>query len=186
MDRGLDNSRGGLGIGLALARSLVEMHGGQVAAYSGGPGRGSEFTVRLPLAKWSAAEADDAAVEAPPSTRRVLIVDDNRDVADSLAMLLETLGMDVRAAYDGPSALDIVAAFRPEIVFLDLGMPKMDGYETARRFRQLPDGRDALLVALTGWGQTEDRRRTRDAGFDEHLAKPVELGVLEGVLRRRR
>ena len=190
IDRGLDHSRGGLGIGLALARSLVEMHGGRVEARSEGVGRGSEFTVRLPLANSSAAEAQkEAAIEpAPPaSAQRILVVDDNRDVADSLVMLLETLSVDARVAYDGRSALEIAAAFKPEIVFLDLGMPKMDGYETARRLRQLSDNHHhVLLIALTGWGQAEDRRRTRDAGFDEHLAKPVDFSLVKGVLARRR
>ena len=118
--------------------------------------------------------------------RRILVVDDNRDVADSLAMLLESVGMAVRVAYDGTSALETAAAFRPEIVFLDLGMPKMDGYATARRLRELPGGHDIFLVALTGWGQAEDRGRTRDAGFDEHLTKPVGFAALTDVIARRR
>jgi CheY-like chemotaxis protein len=188
VDRGLAHSRGGLGIGLTLARNLVEMHGGRIEAHSPGVGRGSEFTIKLPLAKSNAGELGGTT---PPRTtklspRRILVVDDNRDVAESLAMLLESIGMRVRVAYDGQSALEAAAAFRPEVLFVDLGMPTMDGYETARHLRRLTDGDDFFLVALTGWGQEDNRRRSRDAGFDEHLTKPVDLKVLEGILTRRR
>ncbi|WP_170153457.1 PAS domain S-box protein [Roseiarcus fermentans] len=188
MDSSSDLSQSGLGIGLALVRRLVDLHGGRIDARSEGVGRGSEFLVRLPLAKAEAPEtgARPAAGPAAASARRILVVDDYRDVADSLAMLLESMGMEVRVAYGGASALEAAALFRPEIVFLDLGMPKMDGYETARRLRDLPGGQDMLLVALTGWGQAEDRRRTRDAGFDEHLTKPMGLDPLSDVLARRR
>ena len=189
IDNGVGHAGAGFGIGLALARSLVEMHGGRIEAHSEGPGRGSEFTIHLPLAAASADAATKAAAEPavpPVSARSVLVVDDNRDVGDSLVMLLELLGMDVRVAYDGPSALESAVGFKPEIVFLDLGMPKMDGYETARRLRQLSNGRDVRLVALTGWAQSDDRRRTREAGFNEHLTKPVDLDLLSEVLARRR
>lgn len=182
-------SPAGLGIGLALVRSLVEMHGGQVEARSSGAGKGSEFVLRLPLAR--PADADDrqdSADEAAPEAlrRRILVVDDNHDVADSLVMLLEAMGMEVRAAYDGPSALQAAAAFKPEIVFLDLGMPGMDGYETARRLRWLPEAHDSLLVALTGWGQAEHRSRAQEAGFNEHLVKPLNFDVLQRILAERR
>ena len=182
------SSSGGLGIGLALARRLVDMHGGRIEACSEGVGRGSEFTIRLPLATSDMEEARPESSTNPPavSARRILVVDDVAEVADSLVMLLETLSDQIRVAYDGPSALEIAAVFKPEIVFLDLGMPKMDGFEVARRLRNIPNGRDIFLVALTGWGQAEDRRRTRDAGFDEHLTKPVDFALLEGVLQGRR
>ena len=189
IESGLDRSRDGLGLGLSLARRLVEMHEGRIEARSEGVGLGSEFIVRVPLANPPHAEdRHGAAVEDAREvlSRRILVVDDNHDVADSLAMLLESMGMDVRVAYDGPSALEIAFAFKPEIVFLDLGMPGMDGVETARRLRQIPDGNDAFLIALTGWGQAEHRSRTREAGFDEHLAKPVDLDTLMPILRRGR
>nr|WP_264599066.1 ATP-binding protein [Rhodoblastus acidophilus] len=177
---------GGLGIGLALVRKLVEMHGGRVEVFSEGLGRGSEFIVRLPLAQASGVSAEpDAIPSARGARRRVLVVDDTRDIADVLVMLLETLDADVRVAYDGQTALDIVAAFAPEIVLLDIGMPGMDGCEAARRIRQLPQGKDIYLVALTGWGQEKDRRRTREAGFDEHLVKPVDFEQVEALLSHR-
>jgi CheY-like chemotaxis protein len=166
------------------------MHGGRVEARSDGVGRGSEFVVRLPLGASSAAEAPAKAAAISAATqataRRVLVVDDNRDVADSFVVLLETLGLKVRVAYGGRAALEIAPAFKPEMVFLDLSMPEMDGYETARRLRQLPDGRGVQLFALTGWGQEEARLRAQEVGFDKHLTKPVEFGVLEGILAGRR
>jgi CheY-like chemotaxis protein len=188
LDSARDRSNGGLGIGLAMVRGLVDMHGGRVDAHSKGLGQGSEFTVRLPLAAAGAAEQSDGVEARAPAgaRRRMLVVDDNRDIADVLVMLLETLDADVRVAYDGGSALGIVAAFRPDIVFLDIGMPVMDGCETARRIRQRPEGRDILLVALTGWGQEQDRRRTREAGFDKHLVKPVSVEQVQALLAERR
>ena len=184
-DRGLDPPHTGLGVGLALSRNLVELHGGRIEARSDGLGRGSEFVVRLPIAASSVAEAPAGATigaTAEAVARRVVVVDDNRDVADSFVMLLEALGADVRVAYGGRAALTIVAEFKPEMVFLDLSMPEMDGYETARRLRQLPDGRGVELLAVTGWSQEKDRLRALEAGFDGHLTKPVEFGVLKEIL----
>ena len=186
-ERRLDRSQGGVGIGLTLVKKLVEMHGGRVEASSAGPGRGSEFVVRLPAADDPRAEGQAAArsrsaVPPPLPCRRVLVVDDNMDAADSLALLLRLSGQEVRVAHDGPTALLAAQAFRPELVLLDLGMPGMDGYEVARRLRQQPESRTALVVALTGWGQDSDRRRSAEAGFDQHLVKPVEPSDLEKLL----
>ncbi len=183
VDRNLGRAQGGLGIGLALVRSLVELHGGQVEARSEGPGRGSEFIVRLPLADSPAAtEAGPDCAAAAITPARILVVDDNQDAADSLGLLLEAIGAEVRVVYAGAQGLLALAEFRPDAVLLDLGMPGMDGFETARRLRLSPEGRAAKLVALTGWGQEEDRRRTREAGFDHHLVKPVGLEELQALL----
>jgi PAS domain S-box-containing protein len=174
---------GGLGIGLALCHQLVGLHGGSIEVRSEGLGRGSEFIVRLPLAAARVAAKTSAATEladVPPC--RVLVVDDNADAAAALRLLLEVQGHDARAAYTGPAALDVLAQFDAEVVLLDLGMPHMDGFEVARRIRALPRGRDVLLVALTGWGQANDRQRTADAGFDEHLTKPVDSERLAAIL----
>ncbi|MCS0806418.1 PAS domain S-box protein [Massilia agilis] len=179
---------GGLGIGLTMARSLVEMHGGSVAVASDGPGRGSEFTVRLPVAAKPEAVAtgEGAGKEhAPLAGLRVLIVDDNRDAADSLAMLLEEEGATVGVTYDGPAALARAQTFAPRAVLLDLGMPGMDGYEVARRMQHDPALGEPLLIALTGWGQDADRRATSASGFDYHLTKPVDLARLTMLLRER-
>jgi len=175
-------SQGGLGIGLALARRLVEMHGGSVHAESAGIGRGSRFTVRLPLGKPS---HETKGVPPPAShivPHRVLVVDDNEDAATSLGMLLNFLGADVRVAHDGPAALSAFDAYRPGIVLLDIGMPVMDGYEVARVLRTRADGARVPLVALTGWGQEEDRRRAREAGFDYHMVKPADIEALQALL----
>jgi CheY-like chemotaxis protein len=184
LDRSSARSQGGLGIGLTLVKSLVEMHGGRVSAWSAGPGQGSEFTLRLPLALPAPGVPAQSAARASGdwAAYRVLVVDDNRDAADSLAALLLALGSEVRTAYDGPSALAALNSYRPALVLLDLGMPGMDGYEVARRIRQEARYRDMLLVALTGWGQEEDRRRSREAGFDQHLVKPVAVEALQAVL----
>jgi signal transduction histidine kinase len=180
-------SQGGLGIGLTLVRRLVELHGGTVEAFSAGLGRGSEFVVRLPALsekreREGRAGREDAGDAAPTPGRRILVVDDNVDAAESLALLLRLQGHDVAVAADGPTALEKARAERPEVIFLDLGMPGMDGYEVARRLRQLPDVGPVRLVALTGWGQEEDRRRTRQAGFDHHVVKPVEPDALHQLL----
>jgi CheY-like chemotaxis protein len=177
---------GGLGIGLTLARTLVEMHAGSVDARSDGLGKGSEFVVRLPLSADlhpsppDAAQAVSAAVYGPT---RILVVDDSRDSADSLRALLELLGAQVRVAYDGSAALDVVCAYRPEAVLLDIGMPGMDGYEVARRIRDRPESQHVTLIALTGWGQQKDRRDSEAAGFDHHLIKPVDIDALQGLLK---
>ena len=182
--RALDRARGGLGIGLALSRSLVHLHGGQIEARSEGPGRGSEFTVRLPLG-----EAPSSHVESEVSTalattlpRRILVVDDDRDVADSLVMLLQLMGADVRVVYSGEAALAAVVEFKPHLALVDIGMPSMDGYETARRIRKLPEGQNLVLLALSGWGRDDDRRRSTEAGFDHHFVKPIKIEALESLL----
>src|SRR5262245_26391273 len=180
-----DRSQGGLGIGLTLARSLVEMHGGSVRAHSDGPGQGSEFVVRLPLLAELRSEASGPGVNGrlvESSARRILVVEDNVDAADSLAMLLRLLGNDVRTAHDGPAALAAARAYRPDVVLLDLGLPRMSGYEVCRRLREEHFANGPLVVALTGYGQDEDRRRTREAGFDRHLVKPVNPEELREVL----
>lgn len=175
--------QGSLGIGLALARSLVEKHGGRIEARSEGTGKGTEFIVRLPR------HAERVApMPQPPLAwsglqgRRVLVVDDSRDSADSLGILLRHLGADTQVVYDGLSALEALRGFQPSVVFLDIAMPGMDGYETARRIRSTPEGREAALVALTGWGQDEDRRRSKAEGFARHLLKPVDADVLRALL----
>jgi PAS domain S-box-containing protein len=184
VDRSLERSQGGLGIGLALVKGLVEMHGGSVTVQSAGVGRGSEFVVRLPLARGTprGEAAPNGQVNNDQGKRRILIVDDNRDATASLAMLLELQGHDTRTAHDGLEALDVAAAFLPEVVLLDIGMPKLNGYDAARRIRQEPWGREMVLVACTGWGQEEDRRRSLEAGFNTHLTKPVDPAALGKLL----
>jgi PAS domain S-box-containing protein len=188
IDRDMGRSQGGLGIGLALVKSLIGMHGGSVEAASAGPGRGAEFTVRLPLAV-NGAPAQAAAAPAasrPSAVERVLVVDDNHDAADSLGVLLEFLGARVQVVHDGQAALAALPAHRPGIVLLDLGMPGMDGYEVARRMRAMPQGAGLTLVALTGWGQARDRERTLASGFDHHLVKPAGLNELSDLLKQAR
>ncbi|HUP29947.1 MAG TPA: ATP-binding protein [Usitatibacter sp.] len=175
----------GLGIGLTIVRSLVEMHGGTISAHSEGPGKGSELIVRLPLGRAAAAGVPARAPEAAPvavNLPRVLVVDDNVDAADSLGALLQMLGAEVRVVHDGEAALAALGNYQPAVVFLDLGMPGMDGYELARRMRQRHEARDAKLIALTGWGQERDRENSRAAGFDHHLIKPADVGALKAVL----
>jgi PAS domain S-box-containing protein len=175
----------GLGIGLALARKLAQMHGGTLDATSEGHGRGAHFTLRLPrIAAPSAfvASSVEANEEASIAGKRILVVDDNRDAAESLRMMLELLGADVQVAYNGRDAIARFAECQPVAMLLDIGMPGMDGYEVAREIRARADGTSALIVALTGWGQEDDRRRSREAGFDHHLVKPADLETLERVL----
>jgi PAS domain S-box-containing protein len=182
VDRTLGRAKGGLGIGLALVRTLLHLHGGAVEAQSDGVGCGSVFVVRLPAAPGEAARP--AAPRRAPAreARRALVIDDERDVADSFAALLGELGAVAKAAYSGETGLARVVEFEPEIVLLDLGMPGLDGFETARRIRALPRGRDILLVALSGWGKDQVDARVRAAGFDRHLTKPAELEALDALL----
>jgi PAS domain S-box-containing protein len=177
-------SRGGLGIGLSLVKRIVEMHGGTVTAHSEGTGLGSEFIVRLPaLAETrTAAPTTRQATANGQRRRRVLVVDDNADAAESLAALLSISGHDTRMAHDGHEALQQAEQFNPDVVFLDIGMPTLDGHETAKIIRQQPWGKNMVLVALTGWGQSEDRRRSKDAGFNHHLVKPADPAVVEQLL----
>jgi PAS domain S-box-containing protein len=185
VDRSLDRARGGLGIGLTLVQRLVELHGGTVEARSDGPGKGSEFIVRLPVAPSESPkpaksiQVDEKRTSTPK--RRILIVDDNKDSANSLGMLLRLMGNDVRMAYDGLEAVGAATAFQPELMLLDIGLPKLDGYEVARRIRH-EHGDQVMLIALTGWGQEDDRRRSREAGFDHHLTKPVDVNALQSLL----
>jgi PAS domain S-box-containing protein len=184
-ERSLDRSEGGLGIGLTLVKRLVSLHGGTVSARSDGPGCGSEFSISLPALEQSSppCEPEPAAPVAPARRgSRVLVVDDNRDSADTLAALLEAWGHEVRTFYDGPSAIAAAAEFQPHVVLLDIGLPKMNGYEVAAQLRQSANRRSLILVAFTGYGQDEDRRRVREAGFDHHLVKPLEPASLEKIL----
>jgi len=184
LDRSLERSRGGLGIGLALAKRLVEMHGGAVEAHSLGIGHGSRFVVRLPVAAQQIA-AQTAELSIPVAARgrnRILIADDNYDSATSLSILLNDAGYDVRTAGDGVQALETAAQFRPDIALLDIGMPKLNGYDVARQLRRQPWGRGVLLIALTGWGGADHRQQTAQAGFDHHLTKPVDPAALTRLL----
>jgi len=186
-ERRLERSQGGVGIGLTLVQKLVNLHRGTVQAFSAGLGQGSEFVVRLP-AEVSAPARDDPRSEDAKEIRQsvprlqILVVDDNADAAESLATLLNLEGHDVRVAFDGAPAVQMASTERPDIIFLDIGMPGMDGYQVARRLRQQPDLRNLFLVALTGWGQEEDKRRSREAGFDAHLVKPAEPSMLQELL----
>ncbi|MEK8092024.1 PAS domain S-box protein [Methylocystis sp. IM3] len=183
VDRSLGRAQGGLGIGLALVKSLLGLHGGTVEARSDGLGSGSAFIVRLPLSRVGA-QAPMPMMNEPckPVARRILVIDDDHDVADSLVMFLETFGVEVRVAYGGEAGLEALRQFKPELVFLDIGMPKMDGYETARRLRALPEGQAVKLVALTGWGQEQISDRAHDAGFDCQLTKPAAFDDLQKLL----
>lgn len=185
VDRSLERSQGGLGIGLTLVKVLVELHGGSVEARSDGPGQGSEFVVRLPVEPTAVPVAgppsESGERAGPPGTCRILVADDNVDSAASLALMLKIMGHEVRTANDGLQAVEVAAAFRPDVILLDIGMPNLNGYEACRRIREGP-GEGAVLVALTGWGQDEDRRRSREAGFDHHLVKPVDPVALAKLL----
>src|SRR6185312_2123607 len=187
VDRGIERATGGLGIGLALVKGLVEMHGGTVAASSGGEGRGSTFTVTLPVVAAAAAPA-----MAPRSNgqagirRRILVVDDSRDGADTLARMLRLMGNDVRTANDGLEGVEAAREFRPEVVLMDVGMPLLNGLDATRRIRCQEWGRDMTIIALTGWGQEGDKERSREAGCDGHLVKPVDIDDLEELLGSRR
>jgi signal transduction histidine kinase len=182
----LERSQGGLGIGLALVRAIVELHGGSVEASSAGPGLGSEFIVRLPIAAAPVemfVETSNHNEEGQSSRqRRILVADDNRDATDGMAMMLRMKGHHTRTAYDGLEAVQLAASFRPDLLLLDIGMPKMNGYEVARHIRQQPWGKNMVLIALTGWGQEKDKRRALEAGFDHHQTKPVVPATLEKLL----
>jgi CheY-like chemotaxis protein len=189
-DRSLARSEGGLGIGLTVAKTLVEMHAGEIVAFSAGRGCGSEFTVRLPAAK--APTKALTTPRAPSEIRReysrangsrILVVDDNVDTAKTLAKLLSLAGHEVRTAYNGPDGLEIARSFSPEFVMLDIGLPGMDGYEVAANLRAEPCGQNSTIVAISGYGAEEDRHRSGLAGFDHHLVKPVNHEALLGLLK---
>jgi CheY-like chemotaxis protein len=176
----------GLGIGLTLARSLAEMHGGSIEATSPGLGQGSTFTVRLPVSSHGAVAEQDPGQDGPAGGLRVLVIDDNRDSADSATDVLRLLGNQVDCAYDGETGVAAARRLQPDVILLDLAMPGMDGFEARRRLREHPGGSKAFLVAMTGFGNEEDKRRTRAAGFDAHLTKPVELDALVTLLNEAR
>jgi signal transduction histidine kinase len=193
-ERTLDRAQGGLGIGLTVVRRLVELHGGSVQAFSEGLGRGSEFVVHLPTAihlpspavcpQPQRTDGNGQRAADRGQRRRILIVDDNRDSAESLAILLQMLGHEVKLAYDGEAALRVARQFCPDIVLLDIGLPRLSGLEAARRIRHDLGLRDALLIAMTGYGQEEDKRRSREAGFNAHLVKPLDFGEVKALLER--
>ena len=177
----LDRSVGGLGIGLALSRRLVEMHGGSITATSEGHGRGAQFTVRLQV-EATGTPPPAPAVPTPNSARTILIVEDNDDARESLRLLLESLGHRVLTAADGPQGVALGLKHQPEVVLIDLGLPGLDGYEVARAVRAGPVGKSVVLIAVTGYGQVEDRRRSTEAGFDAHLVKPVSQSLLSTLI----
>jgi PAS domain S-box-containing protein len=188
VDQSLERAQGGLGIGLSLVKRLVEMHDGTVEANSRGTGMGSEFVVRLPLPKRNvtAGPAGEPGASPAPAPQRILVADDNKDAAATLALLLRLLGHETRTANDGIEAVEVACNFRPTVVLLDIGMPKLNGYDTARRLRQESWGREVLLVALTGWGQEADRLKSGSAGFDLHLVKPVNVAEIQRLIVRSR
>jgi CheY-like chemotaxis protein len=190
-ERTLDRSQGGLGIGLTLVRRLVDMQGGSVSVRSDGQDQGSEFTVRLPAAppKEAAAAlplARDRPQQPPPLDTSILVVDDNHDAAESMAVLLRMEGYPVHIAYDGPTALQAVESLRPRAVLLDLGLPGIDGFQVAERIRSMPDGARILLIAISGYGQDEHRRRARQTGFDQHFVKPIDPIAITELLAKGR
>ena len=184
VDRSLEKSQGGLGVGLTLVKKLVEMHGGRVEAHSDGPTKGSEFIVRLPITSATSRPqvAGDGEEQPAKSSHRILVVDDNRDGADSLTLTLQIMGNEVRTAYDGQEGMDTASEFRPGVLLLDIGLPKLNGYEVCRRIREQSWGKDVMLIAITGWGQDDDRRRSKEAGFDHHMVKPVDPQFLMKIL----
>jgi CheY-like chemotaxis protein len=201
MDTTLERSQGGLGIGLTLVKNLVELHGGAISAYSEGVGRGAEFLVRLPVREigafsndggarvtslqYSSAKGQPAAAPAAPATGcRVLVVDDNQASARTLGWMMEALGYEAQTAHDGPSAIEKAHEFKPHVVLLDIGLPGMNGYDVCRTMRADPDFKDTVFIAQTGWGQQEHLENSREAGFSQHLVKPVELAKLQDVLAK--
>ena len=187
LDTSLERSVSGLGIGLTLAKNLVELHGGSMEVLSPGAGQGSEFVVRLPILveapELPASEPVPSELKTAPS-RRILVVDDNEDSAESLTILLSLAGHETHTAYDGLEAMEAAEAFKPDVILLDIGLPKLNGYQVARKIREKPWGQTIVLIALTGWGQEEDRRRSREAGFNHHLTKPVDPPELTTLLAR--
>lgn len=171
-DRSLEKAQDGLGVGLTIARRIVELHGGEISAQSNGPGTGSRFTVTLPI----------STKEKKSAGPRVLIVDDNKDFAMSMAIMLKMMGSETEMAADGVEALRLATTFRPDVVFLDIGLPKLNGYDVCRVIREQAWGKDVMIVALTGWGQPEDKEKSLEAGFNKHLVKPVENAALERII----
>jgi signal transduction histidine kinase len=183
VDRSIERTQGGLGIGLSIAKRLVEMHGGTIELASEGLGKGSAFTVRLPARiEGSASGGESTRVPDAPRRRRILVADDNHDAATTLAMILEMLGNEVRVAHDGEEAVSVAASFHPDAILLDIGMPRLDGYGACERIRLLPGTSATFIVALTGWGHDDDKERARAAGFDRHLVKPVDPAQLQAIL----
>ena len=187
VDSALDRSQGGLGIGLSLVRSLVEQHGGSVEAHSEGLGKGSEFIVRLPTAPAAKEESamgsgGEPVLSMPLRSERILVVDDNKPQAQSLALLLNTMGFDVRSAYTAKSALSILDEFTPQVALIDIGLPDLNGFELARRLRTLPELKGITLIAQSGWGRDADREAARQAGFDHYLVKPINHQILQTLL----
>ena len=183
-ERSIARSEGGLGIGLTIVQKLAEMHGGSVSATSKGKGKGSTFTVRLPAASRSASVQKTSGMVGSPQKRgsRILVVEDNKDTADGLVRLLRLLGNDVQMAYDGTSAIDLARIHQPDFILLDIGLPGMDGYQVAQKIREEPSCKASIVIAVSGYGQDEDRRRSREAGFDHHLVKPIDFDVLVSLL----
>jgi CheY-like chemotaxis protein len=192
VDSAIDRAEGGLGIGLALVKGLIALHGGSVDGFSAGLGHGSEFIIHLPRSVVVPNAAKSAAADLPPaapgteSRLKVLVADDNRDAADSLAMVLEMNGHEVLVAHTGEQALEIARQVLPQVMILDIGMPDMTGYEVARELRRESWGGRILLLAITGWGQKEDKERALEAGFDHHMTKPVDVDQVEKLLREGR
>jgi CheY-like chemotaxis protein len=191
VEASMERSGGGLGVGLSLANTLIEMHGGSISAHSEGPDRGSTFVVRLPLALDARTAAPQVPHGASPPApgRRILVVDDNRDNTDSLALLLQLEGHEARTAYDGVDGVELADRWRPDVVLLDIGMPRRNGYDACRLIRSRPWGAEPVLIAQTGWGQDVDKRRASGEGFDAHVVKPVDCGellnLIEALLARR-
>jgi CheY-like chemotaxis protein len=186
VDRPVDESQGGLGIGLTLTKQLIEMHSGSIEAHSDGYGTGTEFHVRLPvLHSIESRQTAEAAPEKPPTAaRRILIVDDNFDSAESMSILLGMIGNECEMAHTGPQAIELAETFRPNVILLDIGLPVMDGYEVCRIVRSQTAGKDISIIAMTGWGQEDDRRRSIEAGFDAHIVKPVDMAQLLKLIDR--
>ena len=179
----LTDPRGGIGIGLALAKQLIEMHGGSITAHSSGEWTGSEFVVRLPVRAEIPVERPQPKTQARlPTGCRILVVDDNYDSADSMATLLSMSGNECIMAHDGRAAIKVAESFKPDAILLDIGLPVMDGYEVCRSIREQPWGSSITIIAMTGWGQSEDRQRSKDAGFSAHLVKPVDISKLGSLM----